>query len=234
MIAGHPLTVSKAFVSIEIFSQLQGPMADLPNQIFALLHAYVSMQRIEAYLREGEVEDWASSIKRNGTHLSPPLPNENGSTLEVGFEQASFKWHTAASNTSSSIADTSDSDSEHLNDGNGSKSTFQLADLNIDFPIGRLSLITGPTGSGKSSLLAALLGEMDLVSGRVKLSKANHEVAYAGQFPFLEHATIRDNIIYHTPFEPVRYQSTIDACALLPDLAILDAGDMTGQITGTT
>jgi ABC-type multidrug transport system fused ATPase/permease subunit len=225
VIAGHPLTVSKAFVSIEIFSQLQGPMAELPNQIFALLHAYVSMQRIEAYLREGEVEDWASSIKRNDASL--PSPNESGGTFEVGFEQASFKWHTTTSNTTYS-------DSGHGNDINGFKSTFELADLNIDFPIGRLSLITGPTGSGKSSLLAALLGEMDRVSGKVKLSKANHQVAYAGQFPFLEHATIRDNIVYHTPFEPVRYQSTIDACALLPDLAILDAGDMTGLIIAST
>ena len=63
IIAGEPLTVSKAFVSIEIFSQLQGPMADLPNQIFALLHAYVSMQRIDAYLAEEEVEEWASDVK---------------------------------------------------------------------------------------------------------------------------------------------------------------------------
>jgi hypothetical protein len=65
VIAGHPLTVSNASVSIEIFSQLQGPIAELPDQIFSLLHAYVSMQRIETYLHEGEVEDWATSLKED-------------------------------------------------------------------------------------------------------------------------------------------------------------------------
>jgi ABC-type multidrug transport system fused ATPase/permease subunit len=232
VIAGHPLTVSKAFVSIEIFSQLQGPMAELPNQIFSLLHAYVSMQRIEAYLHEDEVEDWATSLKQNVIPVPSSLAEENASTFEVGFEQASFKWHMTRPKTSSSIPGAVDSDPEYIHDS-GSKSTCQLVNLNIDFPIGQLSLITGPTGSGKSSLLAALLGEMDRVSGKVKLLKANHQVAYAGQFPFLEHATIRDNITYHTPFEPIRYQSVVDACALVPDLAVLDAGDMTGQNTVT-
>jgi ABC-type transport system involved in cytochrome bd biosynthesis fused ATPase/permease subunit len=157
------------------------------------------------------------------------VPDENESTFEVGFEQASFNWHMTASKTLSSGPGATDSDPGYIHD-----STFQLRNLNVDFPVGQLSLITGPTGSGKSSLLKALLGEMDRVSGKVKLSKANHQVAYAGQFPFLEHATIRDNIIYHTPFEPIRYQSVIDACALVPDLSVLDAGDMTGQNTVTT
>lgn len=223
VVAGQPLTVSKAFVSIEIFSQLQGPMADLPNQIFALLHAYVSMQRVQAYLEEDEVEDWASSIKLDqGSNKPEPTPNS-----DVGFHDAAFRWHVSAdSRDAPSTAPPEGPTDEGIRKPSRS---FLLGHLNIEFPTGRLSLITGPTGSGKSSLLAALLGEMDCVSGNVRIDKSNHSVAYAGQFPFLEHATIRDNILYHTPFDSARYDAVLWACALLPDLAILDAGDLTGK-----
>jgi ABC-type uncharacterized transport system fused permease/ATPase subunit len=70
---------------------------------------------------------------------------------------------------------------------------------------------------------------MDRVSGTVRMDKSHHAVAYAGQFPFLEHATIRDNILYHTPFDSARYEAVLSACALKPDLAILDAGDFSGK-----
>lgn len=243
LIAGQPLTVSKAFVSIEIFSQLQGPMADLPNQIFALLHAYVSMQRIQTYLEEDEVEEWASSIKLEHS----TRPSEDRDNSEVGFIDAAFRWHhttpietaeTSGSTTPTTLTLPSGSESSSLiidgdDDGIGGinpnkPGSFLLGHLNMLFPPGRLSLITGPTGSGKTSLLSALIGEMDRVTGSVLLDKRGHSVAYAGQFPFLEHATIRENILYHTPYDKRRYDSVLEACALLPDLAILDVGDMTG------
>jgi len=229
VLAGQPLTVSKAFVSIEIFSQLQGPMADLPSQIFALLHAYVSMQRIQAYLEEDEVESWASSIKLE-QETSKPQPQPIPSS-QVGFHEAAFRWHaTAVENRDALPAGPLEGSAREEDDQiHKPNRSFLLGHLNIEFPAGKLSLITGPTGCGKSSLLAALLGEMDRVSGTVRLDKINHSVAYAGQFPFLEHATIRDNILYHTPFDPARYGAVLSACALLPDLAILDAGDLTGR-----
>ena len=52
----------------------------------------------------------------------------------------------------------------------------------------------------------------------------------------LEHATIKDNIIFGCPgpFDDARYQSVLDACALRQDLAVFDAGDMTGQYLSAT
>ena len=90
---------------------------------------------------------------------------------------------------------------------------------------------------------------MHCVSGRVLIDKAGHKVAYCAQNPCqmiyffhswvdsdlwltlgLEHATIKDNIVFGntSPFDETRYQSVLDACALRQDLAIFDAGDMTG------
>lgn len=134
----------------------------------ALTHiaAFVSMQRIEAFLAEPEVDDWACSLKRDDLHSHA---TDDG---RIGFEGASFRWHDAGFLPKQ----TEDLPTD----------LFDLHDLSIEFPVGKLSLVTGQTGSGKSSLLAALLGEMQKVSGKVLFSKHNHAVAYAGQFPYLE------------------------------------------------
>ncbi|KDQ09185.1 hypothetical protein BOTBODRAFT_179201 [Botryobasidium botryosum FD-172 SS1] len=222
-IAGQPLSVSKVFASIEVFAWLQAPMAELPNQIFALLHAFISMQRIQAFLGEAEVEDWACTLKRDAADLNslPPAAEGHVDDGRIGFTDASFRWH-ALSREPAKIPLNEDEPTDNQ-DADG----CQLKNLTIDFPLGKLSLVTGATGSGKSSLLAALLGEMDRVKGSIHFSKHNHSVAYAGQFPFLEHATIRDNIVYCSSFDQERYDAVLEACALLPDLAIFEAGDMT-------
>jgi ABC-type Mn2+/Zn2+ transport system ATPase subunit len=71
-----------------------------------------------------------------------------------------------------------------------------LIDLNIDFPIGKLSIICGPTGSGKTSLLMALLGELECLGGRVFLPRktsskimggAPSGIAYVAQTGLLNH-----------------------------------------------
>ncbi|THH32259.1 hypothetical protein EUX98_g1936 [Antrodiella citrinella] len=201
-VAGQKLTVSKAFTSVALFSQLQEPMSLLPQQVFALLHAYVSMQRIEQFLKEPEVPDWACSLKSTG---QPPSSDEG----KVGFEDAAFEWD---------IAPKSDIPSR-----------FTLGPLDIQFPKGNMTLVSGATGSGKSALLAALLGEMHCTSGRVIMNKLGHQVAYCAQNPWLEHATIRDNIIFASKFgyDEARYNTVIEACALTRDLEIFEAGDMT-------
>ncbi|KAF9453004.1 P-loop containing nucleoside triphosphate hydrolase protein [Macrolepiota fuliginosa MF-IS2] len=202
LVEGQRLTVSKAFTAISLFSYLQGPMAALPGQIEALLKAYVSMQRIESFLSEGEVPDWAST-------LTCDLPNPHQQTEDIGFSQATFEWEEPQENSS--------------------PSRFRLGPLDFIFPAGKLTLVSGPTGSGKTALLSALLGEMHCLSGTVHVNKTQHRVAYCGQNPWLEHATIRDNIVFSSAYgyDRARYEKVLEACALLPDLRILPAGDLT-------
>ncbi|KDR85730.1 hypothetical protein GALMADRAFT_84830 [Galerina marginata CBS 339.88] len=205
LIAGERLTVSKAFTSIALFAQLQTPMVALPGQVFAMLHAYVSMQRIEAFLKEDEVPDWASTLSNKAVDRS-----KHNCEAGVGFAEATFEWKEALSTDLV-------------------PARFQLGPLDVVFPPGKLTIVSGATGSGKSALLTALLGEMYCTSGRVLIDKTNHQVAYCAQNPWLEHATIRDNVMFGSPapFDDARYQAVLDACGLRQDLSIFDAGDMT-------
>ncbi|KAF7311117.1 P-loop containing nucleoside triphosphate hydrolase protein [Mycena chlorophos] len=201
LLAGERLTVSKAFTSLALFSQLQEPMTALPGQFFAMLNAYVSMQRIEAFLLEDEVPKWASTLKTE--------EEERPSSMDIGFESAVFEWQ-VPSETSPTAA------------------RFQLGPLDVIFPKGKLTLVSGATGSGKTALLSALLGGK-FSSGQISLDKSGHQVAYCAQNPWLEHATIRDNIVFGASFgfDAARYEAVISACALVHDLKIFDAGDMT-------
>ncbi|KAJ5288870.1 hypothetical protein N7478_001900 [Penicillium angulare] len=98
-----------------------------------------------------------------------------------------------------------------------------LSDLNAKFPRG-LTVVTGKVGSGKTALLQALLGELDLLSG--KLHIPNEMMGYCAQTPWLQSMSIRDNILFSAPYEEVRYKHTLEACALLPDLAQFKHGDL--------
>ena len=103
---------------------------------------------------------------------------------------------------------------------------FQLKDLDITFSKGELNLIVGPIGSGKSSLLLALLGEMRLIEGQFYLPR-HDGVAYVSQTAWLQNATIRDNILFGNEFDEERYWKVVEACALKLDLDMFEAGDRT-------
>ncbi|KAK4475608.1 hypothetical protein MN116_000631 [Schistosoma mekongi] len=99
-----------------------------------------------------------------------------------------------------------------------------LTNISVQFPEGQLTTIMGSVGSGKSSLLHALLGDMENFNGRVNVKGT---VAYVPQQPWIFNATLRDNILFHHAYEPVKYQRVLHACNLIPDLEMLPNGDMT-------
>jgi energy-coupling factor transporter ATP-binding protein EcfA2 len=79
---------------------------------------------------------------------------------------------------------------------------FWLRDLNLRAAPGELVAVVGAVGSGKSSLLRALLGELPLRHGQLSLRGS---IAYCAQRPFLVAGSARDNICFGTPYEPTRY-----------------------------
>nr|XP_020463909.1 multidrug resistance-associated protein 1-like [Monopterus albus] len=99
-----------------------------------------------------------------------------------------------------------------------------LKRLNVCIPEGSLVAVVGHVGSGKSSLLSALLGEMERLEGTVAVKGS---VAYVPQQAWIQNSTLKDNIIFGQERREAWYQSVVEACALQPDLEILPAGDKT-------
>lgn len=87
-----------------------------------------------------------------------------------------------------------------------------------------LTAVYGPVAAGKTALLQALLGELDLLDGH--LLKPHGPIGYCAQTPWLQSMSIRENILFNSPYEEVRYRQTLEACALLPDLANFKHGDL--------
>ncbi|KAJ0117923.1 hypothetical protein J7T55_014373 [Diaporthe amygdali] len=104
------------------------------------------------------------------------------------------------------------------------KAEFTLKDVSIDFVEGGLNTIFGASGSGKTTLLLSILGETIKESGSVTRPD---DVAFSSQTTWLQSASIRDNILFSSPLEEVRYKRVIEACCLPLDLSELPDGDET-------
>ncbi|NXK95917.1 MRP3 protein, partial [Formicarius rufipectus] len=99
-----------------------------------------------------------------------------------------------------------------------------LKDINMLVPSGALVAIVGHVGCGKSSLVSALLGEMEKLEGEVAVKGS---VAYVPQQAWIQNATLKDNILFGQAPNEEKYQNTLEACALKTDLEVLPGGDRT-------
>ncbi|KAF9027408.1 multidrug resistance-associated ABC transporter [Hymenopellis radicata] len=249
VVQGNELTISKAFTAISLFSMIRVPLNIIPMWIIQILQTGVSLKRIEVYLGEEEVTDQVSSLKKDASAPILLGPDEEG----LGLRNATLKWNEveekkedAGHHGKSSTASSASTVDTHNGSGDetliglpGSDVVdhkFELKDITVTFPEGELSVITGPTASGKTALLMAVLGEMTLTSGEIIMSKDTsridefgnmHAISYAAQSPWLRHQSIKDNILFGYPLDEARYQAVVEACALRPDLRVLEDGDMT-------
>ncbi|KAI0018349.1 canalicular multispecific organic anion transporter 1 [Xylariomycetidae sp. FL0641] len=140
------------------------------------------------------------AMRRLEAFMAEPDKEEGGGsdlTNKIEFRDASFAWTT--------------------------NHRLVLRDLNLHFSTG-LAVVCGKVGSGKTALLQAILGELDRIRGSCVLP--NEMVGYCAQSPWLQNMSIRDNILFNFPFDPVRYRKVLDACALTPDLANFTHGDL--------
>lgn len=142
----------------------------------------------------------------------------------MAFENASVAWPT---------------------DDESDEERFVLRGVTFVLPRGELSVISGKTGSGKSLLLSAVIGEADLLAGAIRapaapsaLERHDHSAhrgnwlipslkAYVAQTPWIENASVRDNVLAGLPLDKERYRAVIEACALRRDLEVLADGDGT-------
>ncbi|KAF8890823.1 multidrug resistance-associated ABC transporter [Gymnopilus junonius] len=222
----NELTISTAFTAS------QNEFIEFTNSL--LQYAGVAVNRIAVYLEEDEVTEQVSTLKRehSGPHLN--TAQEEG----LGLENATLKWNEAPdpSVVVASDSDNNDNVSERTVGEGGERLAFELKEISVRFPVGKMTVVTGPTASGKSALLMAVLGEMTLLSGKIIMSKDSlrvdenglmHCISYAAQHPWLRHQSIKDNILFGYPYDEERYTAVVECCALMPDLEMLEDGDAT-------
>lgn len=108
--------------------------------------------------------------------------------------------------------------------GTSDDDLLTLRGINLTVKDGELLAVVGQVGSGKSSLISAVLGEMEKIEGSVNVRGS---IAYVAQQAWIQNATLRDNILFGKPYEAKKYDEVLEACALKPDLEILPGGDQT-------
>lgn len=99
-----------------------------------------------------------------------------------------------------------------------------LEGIGLDVKRGMKVAICGTVGSGKSSLLSCILGEMTKMSGTVKISGTK---AYVPQSPWILSGNVRENILFGNPYDSAKYERTVKACAMIKDFELFGAGDLT-------
>ncbi|KAK7284652.1 hypothetical protein RJT34_19402 [Clitoria ternatea] len=99
-----------------------------------------------------------------------------------------------------------------------------LKNIALEIKKGELTAVVGTVGSGKSSLLASILGEMRRVSGMVRVCGS---VAYVAQTSWIQNGTIEENILFGSPMDRQRYNEVIRVCCLEKDLEMMEYGDQT-------
>jgi len=143
------------------------------------------------------------------------------------------------------------SDSENDEKQNKVEEGIQIKDLNLEVQKGEFICVIGGVGSGKSSLISALLGDMIYISDETIeeykgqmfdevrseiIERSNQEksivklggsISYVQHTPWIQNKTIRDNITFGLPLEDEKYNKTIELCELANDLEILPGGDLT-------
>lgn len=153
LLEGTELTSGQIFTAVATFRVLQDPIRNFPQTLVAVSQAQVSLDRLEKYLSSEELD--TNAVDRN------PVIEEN-ENLAISVSSASFSWAEAESDCANN-------------------ETVTLRDIDLEVTKGALVAVVGTVGSGKSSLLACLLGEMPKLQGKVPHSIHMHSPNFFGR-----------------------------------------------------
>ncbi|XP_039338069.1 ATP-binding cassette sub-family C member 9 isoform X4 [Mauremys reevesii] len=239
------LKPAQAFASLSLFHILVTPLFLLSTVVRFAVKAVISVQKLNEFLISDEIGDdswrtaessvtYESCKKHTGLHTKAinrkqPLRHQLDS-----YEQPPRRQLRPFEIDDIAIKVTNG----YFSWGSG---LATLSNINIRIPTGQMTMIVGQVGCGKSSLLLAILGEMQTLEGKVHWNNINetdpscdttrsrnrYSVAYAAQKPWLLNATVEENIIFGSPFNKQRYKAVTDACSLQPDIDLLPFGDQT-------
>jgi len=245
----HTMSASVIFTTLALMNIMRTASNYFPQEVICFLRTVVALRRISSFLDEGEIKR-DTTVTKITTGKSKAIAGD--APPVIGFVNASYIWPNKENNKVA--AKTAKKESlfkkitakfsrtpkvvvEPTEEADALQERFQLKNISADFPVGQFSVIVGPTGSGKSALLLALLGELELLEGAMFLPRLDYGdyrvsgrgsgIAYAAQTAWLQNSTIRDNILFGKALNQDRYEAVLEGCALNPDLETFEAGDET-------
>lgn len=218
--ADQGLSVAEAFTSLTIISIASRPLVLILYSVMNTFGALGCFTRLQAFL---ELESWKDGRE---LLLASPKSSRSISTatppLSKDIELSSIP-HVEATpldvDTSMTVLTIEDA-TFAVGDG-----VEVLKDVNMSIRQGSLSMIVGRVGSGKSSLLKAMAGEVLISKGRIILH--NNSIGYCDQTTWLQNVTIRDNIVGQLPVDEDWFATVVRACALDVDCSLFPLGDRT-------
>ncbi|CAA6663604.1 unnamed protein product [Spirodela intermedia] len=185
-----PLDAGTIFTVLATLRVMAEPAKMLPEVLSVMIQTKVSLDRLDAFLREEELND-EDVLRRSAAPGS--------SDVSVCITAGDFCWEPDAPAPT-------------------------LRGVHLATTRGQKIAVCGPVGAGKSSLLAAVLGEIPKITGTVEVFGS---IAYVSQSSWIQSGTIRDNILFGRPMNKARYELAVRACALGKDLENFDHGDLT-------
>uniref|UniRef100_A0AAR2KA65 ATP-binding cassette, sub-family C (CFTR/MRP), member 9 n=1 Tax=Pygocentrus nattereri TaxID=42514 RepID=A0AAR2KA65_PYGNA len=227
------LSPAEAFASLALFHILVTPLFLLSTVVRFAVKALVSVQKLGEFLQSEEIGDdsWRNGDMPVSLESCKKHPGASPKTQRNRKQPLRYQMDNYEQPLRRQLRPTETEDvAVKVNNGyfTWGSNMSTLSDINIRIPTGQLTMIVGQVGCGKSSLLLAMLGEMQTHSGKVYWSNKNrYSVAYAAQKSWLLNATVEDNITFGSPFNKQRYKAVIDACSLQPDIDLLPFGDQT-------
>ncbi|KAF9357231.1 hypothetical protein BGX26_004032 [Mortierella sp. AD094] len=258
---GKELTPDKVFVSLTLFNILRMTMTSyFPKAVESLAAVRVSVKRITDFLLLPElrrIENDFKSTDGSDEQLQQDLPD-----VLIEMKGASFSWAITTDDENEMLklsvkeketrvqrekemCGSSDSSTPHDSNTEVNECTILpgftkkaiISDITISLHKGELLAIVGPVGCGKSSFCMALMQEMTLISGTLKVAHRHHRqdttqhrpisISYSAQSPWIFAGSIRSNILFGSKFDRERYDKVISACELTRDLSLFPQGDAT-------
>ena len=240
----HELNPAPVFSSLALFNSLRIPLNLLPMVLGQVVDGLASIARVQEFLGAEEVQDEATwDFDANKAILVKDADftweraqsnNENSakqaekSTKQLRQEEKAAKTKAKEEKRRSKQLEKmevppSPSPSGSSSD-EGEEQPFRIENIDLSVSRNELIAVIGSVGSGKSSLLGALAGDMRRTSGNVTFGSTR---AFCPQYAWIQNATVKQNIVFGKEYNRKWYNEVIDACALRPDLEMLPSGDLT-------
>ncbi|KAJ7658484.1 multidrug resistance-associated ABC transporter [Mycena rosella] len=222
-LSGHQLNVAVIFSSVQFFNIIRAPLIFVPFVLSALSDALVALGRITKFLIAEELPEpyRIDRARTNAVDIDASFAWESAGKIEApkgtkkakGKKKEKGELPTAGTPSGSGTATPAEEETP-----------FELQHLKFSVPKGAFVAIVGRVGSGKSSILQALIGEMRKTAGTVAFGGT---LAYVPQTAWIRNATLRQNIIFGQEEDEEKFRQIIRACSLEHDLEVLPHGEET-------